>query len=380
MFKKIYNIIFIICFLAILSAPLLFADWSSGEVSADENRYLADFPKVLVDGKFNNSFTTECESWFMDHIGFRQELISINASIKFHVFDQLMTSMDYYLGVNGDLNYATETMMWDYAHLNLRTEEEVAAIGQSYQTISDWLGERGIQFYYVQCYDKHTIYPEQFMDTIVQNGNVSKTDQVVSYLEEHTTVDTISLKNMLLDNKSQYETYSNWGDPTHWTERGAYLGYKYIMSAINANNNNEFLILQEEDYEITVQDAGITLNNTIHKEDLLEHFVIKEPKAYAQERSVMGEWSSNELHNAWKNENASSDKKLLLLCDSYIDGFIDDDFAESFSEVWLIRADYTLYMEDIVDLYDPDIIIYECAERVDRSTRVCELADILNGN
>lgn len=378
MVKKIYSIVFIVLFIAIISLPLIKADWTSGGISEDENRYLAEAPKLTVDGKINDKFTAEVETWFMDHMGYRKQLIDYNAKMQYEVFGKMLSKSNYYLGRYGDVNYATDAMIMDYAHLNLRTEYEVAKIGNSYQKVSDWLSEKGIQFYYVQCWDKHSIYPEQFMASVNQIGDISKTDQVINYLRENTTVKELSLKETLIDNKKDYEVYSNWGDPTHWTHRGAYVGYKYIMQGINKYNDNRYKILEEEDYNILICDMGITLNGFIHEEDMLETFSLKEPMADEVDKSIMGQYADDERHSAWENPEVNNDTKLLLVCDSYINSFIVEDFAESFSQVWLIWGDYIEDMESMIELYDPDIVIYECAERVDRSDSVVELAELLD--
>lgn len=378
MVKKIYSIVFIVLFIAIISLPLIKADWTSGGISEDENRYLAEAPKLTVDGKINDKFTAEVETWFMDHMGYRKQLIDYNAKMQYEVFGKMLSKSNYYLGRYGDVNYATDEMIMDYAHLNLRTEYEVAKIGNSYQKVSDWLSEKGIQFYYVQCWDKHSIYPEQFMASVNQIGDISKTDQVINYLRENTTVKELSLKETLIDNKKDYEVYSNWGDPTHWTHRGAYVGYKYIMQGINKYNDNRYKILEEEDYNILICDMGITLNGFIHEEDMLETFSLKEPMADEVDKSIMGQYADDERHSAWENPEVNNDTKLLLVCDSYINSFIVEDFAESFSQVWLIWGDYIEDMESMIELYDPDIVIYECAERVDRSDSVVELAELLD--
>ena len=380
MVKKIYNILFVVMFMAIISLPLIKTNWTSGGISEDENRYLAEAPKLMVEGKFNDKFTADVETWFMDHMGYRKELIDYNAKMQYEVFDKMLSNSNYYLGRYGDVNYATDAMIMDYAHLNLRDESEVVKIGNSYQKVSDWLGEKGIQFYYVQCWDKHSIYPEQFMASVNQIGDISKTDQVIAYLRENTTVKVLSLKETLLENKNEYEVYSNWGDPTHWTERGAYVGYNYIMQGINKYNDNRYKVLDEDDYNISISDKGIVLNGFIHEEDMLESFSIKEPMASMVDISIMDKYSEDRRHSAWENPNVDNDSKLLLVCDSYIDSFIIEDIAESFSQVWLIWGDYTMDMENIVEMYDPDIVIYECAERVDRSYSVVELADSLSNN
>lgn len=377
MFKKIYNLIFIVAFLAVLAVPLALTDFSSGGISEDENRTLSDFPALTVDGKWNSAFTQEFETWFMDHMGLRQKLITANATLQFRVFDRLLEKSNFHIGRNGDLNYADADMLQDYAHMNLRTEEEVAQIGQSYQAISDWFGAQGIPFYYVQCFDKHSIYPEQFTDKIKQVGDISKTDQVISYLQTQTTVNTISMKQLMLDAKEKYEVYSNWGDPTHWTERGAFLGYQYIMETLNADRDTPFPVLQESDYDITVYQGGVTLNQVIHEDDYLETFALRSPKATQADKSVMGKWAEDQRHSVWKNPDAGNDTKLLLMCDSYINSFIIEDLAESFSEVWLVWGDYTPELPEVAELFQPDLVIYECAERVDRSDEVCELGAAL---
>lgn len=374
MLKKIYNISFIVIFMAIISLPLIKANWTSGGISEDENRYLAEAPKLTVDGKFNEKFTSEVETWFMDHMGYRKQLIDCNAKMQYEVFGKMLSSSNYYIGRYGDINYATDDMIKDYAHINLRTEYYVAQIGDSYQVISDWLEEKGIQFYYVQCWDKHSIYPEQFMTYVNQIGNISKTDQVISYLRNNTTVKEISLKEILVESKKDYEVYSNWGDPTHWTDRGAYIGYKYIMEEINKFNDNKYKILKEEDYHISINDMGITLNGFIHEEDMLEEFTIKNPKAKKVENEVLGPFAEDQRHSVWVNPYVDNDTKLLLVCDSYINSYIVEDFAESYSEVWLIWGNYTEQMDELIEMYSPDIVIYECAERVDRSYSVKEFA------
>lgn len=367
MIKKIYNICFISLFMCIIATPLIFTDWSSGGVSLDENRNLAELPQLIVEGDYNENFTKEYETWFMDHLGLRKWLIDCNASMQFNVFDRLLDKSNYYLGPDGDLNYATDEMIVDYAHLNLRSEEEVRRIGDSYQIVSDYLEGKGIEFYYVQCYDKHSIYPEQFMTSVNQIGDISKTDQVITNLRENTTVNTISLKEVLLDSKAEYEVYSNWGDPTHWSERGARIGYRYIMESINSHNDNKYKVLKDSDYDIDIIDQGITLNGSIHREDMLEAFSIKEPQAQRENTSNLGGYFNDARNGIWVNENAGNDTTLLLLCDSYIGEYLVEDFAESFGKVILIWADYGEHLTHIVATYNPDIVVFECAERVDRS-------------
>ena len=213
------------------------------------------------------------------------------------------------------------------------------------------------------------------MEYVNQDGQVSKTDQVIKELTKDTTVNVISLKDTLIDNKEKYDVFSHHGDPSHWSYRGAFLCYQKIMQEINAHNNNQFKVLQEEDYTISICDQGKYFKGDIHFEDYQEAFVLKEPVAEKVDAVVLQQFSNDVRHSVWENPNAGNNTRVLIVGDSYVDSYLLDSFAESFSQTFLIWGDYTEEMADMVEICQPDIVIYECAERVDRSNLICKLAE-----
>lgn len=110
------------------------------------------------------------------------------------------------------------------------------------------------------------------------------------------------------------------------------------MEKINEDNHNMYNILSEDDYDITVEDKGITLNGFIHEKDMMETFTIRNPKAVKADKSLMGKFGEDERHSIWINKDTGNDTKLLLMCDSYINSFIVEDFAESFQKYGLCGA------------------------------------------
>ena len=373
MFKKINNCVLVVLFLAILTLPLLFTRWESGGTSEAENRNLAKFPELIEDGSFNMAFTQLFEDWFMDHLGFRKALIETNETLMQKVFKRDLTTSEWKTGKTGDSIYAPAFIIEDFAHTNLRTPEKVAAIGNSYQTISDYLEKKGIPFYYVQCVDKHTIYPERFIPHVRQVGDISKTDQVMKYLKNETTVNVIYLKDPMWEAREEYGVFSHWGDAAHWTDRGAYISYRYMMERINRDMDVPLKVLQEDAYKITYR----TKEGPDGQTEQIEVFTIIEPKAQSVDTAVLGKWSGDKRHTVWKNPEAGNDKRLLLMGDSYIESFLIEDFAESFGEVWMVWGDYIQELPEIVEFCDPDMVWLECAERVDRSSGVCALAEKL---
>lgn len=380
MTDKTIKRMFLIIFLIAITLPLLTTNLKDGIVSSAENRTLAEKAKLYnEDGTFNSNFTEDFEEWFNDNVGFRSSMVLNNARMQFYVFGVLANNSDNYLGPNGELNYATSAMITDYQHLNLRTEEQLEQIAQSYQIVSDYLEDKGIQFYYFQCWDKHSIYPEYFPKTVLQNGDISKTDQVIEALENQTTINLISPKQNLIAAKDQYDTYSVWGDPTHWTQRGAFIGYTSLMEKIDENNPGKYKILTEDDYNITILDMGTTLFGGIHKEDYLENFEIIDPQAYLsdEEPYYVSSWATNS-RQIYYNDNAGNEDTLLIFGDSYIDAFLYDDLAESFYRVVIVR-DYLTHMIEVVEYYDPAIVIVENAERADRTSAISTVAQEISG-
>ena len=374
MFKRVNNIAFVFLFLLLFFLPLLFTDWRSGGTSEEENRNLAKFPSLITDNKLNITFTQEFDSWFMDHMGFRDVLITANRSLHEKVFDRSISNSNMKTGRTGDVIYATDEIIRDFAHVNLRTDDDVAHIGQSYQIISDWLAEKNIPFYYVQCVDKHTIYPERFIENVQQFGTVSKTDQVLTYLEEQTSVNAIYFKDVMEEQRLQHNVFSHWGDATHWTPRGAFICYNYMMEHINDSLDYQLKILSESDYDISVY----TMYGPDDAYEEIEDFKIRNPKAKESDVSVMGPWATDYRHRVWINTEADNDKRLLLMGDSYFSDYLLASLAESFREVWMVWGDHTWAFTQIVELCNPDIVIYECAERVDRSEDICILAQNLD--
>ncbi|MBO4390084.1 MAG: hypothetical protein J5825_04430, partial [Lachnospiraceae bacterium] len=337
------------------------------------------------EGGINHNLPAEFESWFNDHIGLRDPMIRANASIRIRLFGEMPPGADYRLGPNGELNYVGQIVIPEYQHTNLLPEEQIQRICDSYTVVNDYLEHRGIRFYYMQNWDKQSIYPEYFPDSVIQYGDVSMTDQVVDALKTRTSVPVISTKEVLIAGKEQYETYSIWGNSTHWTDRGAYLGYRQLMETI-AQDYEEFStqktqktepikILSEDDYIITEKDLGDTLFGGIHVENISEEFVLRDPKAVLENDRLTLYKDLDPRQSYHVNSEAGNDLKLLIIGDSYIEMFLIDDISESFSETIQLWSVTMFDLKKIVDEYEPDIVLYERAEREPGFDDVIRAAD-----
>lgn len=375
MFERISKSIFIILFLILLVIPFLSTNLINEKVSDSENRKLAAQPILINEkGVLNSNFTTDFEIWLNDNIGFRSILVATNAKILYRFFDVFPENTDYYLGPNGELNYATDEIIRDYQHLDLYDEEYLLSYSKAVQKIGDYVNQMGGVLIYYQCWDKQSIYPEYFPTTVIQHGSLSKTDMILQSLRDNTSVNIVSSKDLLIDAKEKYDTYSVWGNATHWTDRGAYLAYVDLVAQISGITGQSYKALGEDDYDIQIEDLGENMYGGIHEVDMLESFTIKNPKSYVTNEKL-GSYTKDNRHFCCTNDQVDNDTRVLIIGNSYFRWYIADDIRESFHEVIYIWTDYLRDLKNIIDTYNADIVIIQNAERVDKTDFIIEAAN-----
>lgn len=378
--KKKIDLIFIVVFIFILIIPLLNFNLKKDVISVAEKRKLYDFPKTKsIFSILAQTYLEDLENWFNDHIGFRDQIISLNSKMDFYLFNKIDTA-DFYVNKNNNLIYATNKMIQNYQGINLLSDNDLDKLVNSFEVVNKYFNSKGIDFIYVPCYDKQSIYPNDFLDYVYKNNNFSKRDQILSRLNNNDSINIVDFKQDLLNNKDKYLLYGNWSDPTHWTERGAYIGYLSIMNKINTKYNVN--ILKENDYDISYQYKNYNLNGNIFNQDYLETFKIKEDRAKKMSNEELNKLKDDNRHLVYHNDKVDNNLRLLIIGDSYLADFIVDDLAQSFKDTFMIWHEYInenilSFIEDI----NPDIIIFEDAERVDIvQGKMTSLADLINKN
>lgn len=374
--KKNSNTIFIGLVFIVLILPILFINLKDNQISLSENRKLNEKPVLNDISKlFNGEFFTEFNSWFKDHIGFRDNIISLKGDIDHKVFNKI--DVNYmYIGASGELIYMEPEMLKSYQHKDLLSKEELSHIIYNYNVVNNYFNSLGASFVYVPCYDKHSILPEQIPSSIYQYGTVSKTDQIVAALLTDTKVNVANFKGDLLNVST--EAYGKWSDPTHWTDYGSHIAYLSTMNKIN--ELHKVKILSNVDYNIHYEKKGYNLNGNIYKYDLYKSYDLSNPKAKKIETSILGDLASDNRHSVYYNEVIDNDLKLLIIGDSYINSYLLDDFAESFKYTYMVLGNYLIddSLIELINSLRPDIVIIENAERVDIQPAINEFVKNIN--
>ncbi len=373
-YRKILDIAWLSVIFVFTILMLLTSNREPNVVAPYESRYLSPFPDITQEGYYWCQFPEDFDGWINDNIGFRTAMIEMDAEIQYLLFRNVNKSGGFDLGPRGEFNWISP----DWAHLNLYSIEDLERSALDYHIIGDWLEEQNIQFYYMQCRNKDSVYPEQYPAGYLQYGDKSKTDQIVENLQKNTDVWVVDTLPAELKVRDEMEVYGTYYDPTHWTPRGANIGYLELMRVINEKNGDKYRILNEEDYNITISDGGAVLFGGIHHPDYIENIEVKEHNAVSV-REELTLFGLENRSNMFRNKSAGNDTRILIIGDSYIANYILDDIAESFYETIMIWGDWAPYLPDLVMEYKPDILVVECAERCDRTGEIFNARLFLTG-
>jgi hypothetical protein len=110
------------------------------------------------------------------------------------------------------------------------TETELESWRRTLEARRDWLAVRGIHFLFVVPPDKHTIYPEFLPPNLRPVRQQSRLDQLMAYLHEHSTVDTLDLRPALFQAKKDGQIYCKLD--THWNGLGAFIAHREIVRSL----------------------------------------------------------------------------------------------------------------------------------------------------
>lgn len=200
------------------------------EIIEGENRQLATFPPFAFDAATLKAFPDGFTRYFEDHFAFRARLVEWQAAFR---LDHLRVSPASAVirGKDGWLFYADDGAMEDYISATPFTAEELEVWRKMLQDTQDWLEAQGITYLFVVAPDKHVIYQEMMPDTIHRLSEEWRTDTLVRYLAEHSTVHVLDLRPALFAAKAQERIFHR--TDTHWNDRGAYAGYAQMMERLD---------------------------------------------------------------------------------------------------------------------------------------------------
>ena len=225
-----WTVVLVAAFVAAILAPgAVMVTRLDREPSTAENRVLATPPVFGWRWAELRALPGAASAYFEDHFGLRGRLVRWQAWLRLRVF-QVSASPDVILGRDGWLFYAGDGGSEDLTSAVPFSRSELEVWGATLQHTQDWLEARGIAYIFVLAPDKHAVYPEYLPASVHRVGVDSRTDALVRYLRDHSTVRVLDLRPALRAAKMGERLYHR--TDTHWNDRGAFVGYTALMQAL----------------------------------------------------------------------------------------------------------------------------------------------------
>lgn len=353
--KKIGMRIMSVVFIAMLFVPsvlwLFLGEMWGGENS--EKRMLASKPELSIQNI--ESYPSLYETYYNDHLPFRNALITLNSRIQKNVYmtssvDKVQYGKDGWFFYMNNIDGETLSI---WRGDNLLSEEQMAKIAENLIQTRDQLRMRGTEFILFIGPNKERIYSEFVPDYMGEMAEPNVTEQLVAYLRENTDIPIIFPAEELLAAKEQFpdiELY--YKTDTHWNDVGAYIGTR--------------LLLQEMGIETPALTEEMISKVSLIQGDLAMMLNLPDEKYMCQAYSVIDE--ARPYLTTYKDEDSiiestsslSSAKTMLARRDSFFTAMIPYCLPYV-SQAWLPHG--SVYTPEMIDQADPDYFVFEVVER-----------------
>ncbi|MCR5809139.1 MAG: hypothetical protein K6G56_06210 [Clostridiales bacterium] len=309
-----------------------------------ENRKLASLPKLVTEDGANTEFASQFDKYVNDNFAFRDHLVAAFNDVDIALLRDF-NGTNAIIGRKNHIFYGPT--LNDYLGVEQLTEEQIASIANFLADYSAALAEKGVRFTFMTAPNKATIYPEYMPGYLKPTDNSRNIDMLNTALAER-NVDFIDAKSILIPAKEQRTIY--YEHDSHWNNFGAILIYNEIAEHFGLEKYDP------ETYTV-VNDRTGDLHNFVYP-----------ASSYKEERIVYPEFHS---YSSKRPVNFDRDKTVDTTSDvnEIRMVFYHDSFGRSLqpfisqSVGALHMNSYFPYKADVIDKYDPDIVLIELVER-----------------
>lgn len=280
--KRFAQVAFLACFLAvILAVPAGTLLFSKNNTSAYyENRALAEWPEITVEGILDGSLAQSLETWYSDHAPGRATLLKIDTFLSMDVLhrpvvNDIVTTQDVLLPF---LDYSEYTPA--------AYEATVSSMSEPFSKLNQHIQETGGSFYFVGFPEQRIYFEDEFPDYLSNHENEAEAADTI--FREALEDEGIAFLDM-------GEVYDDLGHPAdyystvdhHYNYYGAYAAYRSILDTLAADGW-DLPVLTEEDFTFRelpnpyIGSRNRKLYNLWPNEDRAVIAEVKDPVAYTR--------------------------------------------------------------------------------------------------
>lgn len=277
---------------------------------------------------------------FAGNLAMQEEAANANSSITSALADDAYIESDQVLaGKGGWLFYKRAddgTSMQDYQGTSVFSEERLHSIMQALLRQRDTFAARGIRFVVMIVPNKEIIYSEYMPSTVYRTSEITRCDKLYEYLTANSDLEVVYPKKEMLAAKSSYQIYYKYD--THWNFAGVYVGVQCLLRELYGT------------YE-DISGARIVLEHQNMSGDL------------ASLIGMTDKYQDDYYYNFYAQDINPAQKvndRLLVVGDSFSD-LMTGELGYYFADV--DRVGVWTFKMSMLDTYQPDVVLWECAER-----------------
>lgn len=281
----------------------------------------------------------------------------------------IVEKKDILIGDDNWTFYYNDNILKDFQHNNIPTQETLNKWVSSFKEISDYYAKKDVKFMGILLPDKKTVYKEYYPKGIREIRQQSRSDLLREKFKEE-NVNFYFAEDDLIKAKGEHVLYSKTFDSAHWNPYGAFIGYQNFMREIK-KYFPDINIVDENDFNIGEYSSDEKYLGIIKSDEILYEFVSNTPPENITEDLAFFD-DFPELYYEGRPEvmkkrfiNPNSNLPKAVFCgDSMAYDYLFPFLKESFSELTFVHINEFDKAKDLIEKADPDIIIYECVERM----------------
>lgn len=211
----------------IFAPPLITLVRKDALVSEFEKRQLAKLPAVKFDLQSLAKFPRQFEIYFNDHIGGRDQLISLHNTFNFRVLKKSPVSLAT-VGEKKWLFSNADGELLDFMGLMQKDFATLEGYRHVLEDRRDWLAKFGVRYLFLPVPNKMMIYEEYLPLRVRQEKGVTIYGQFVDHMRKYSDfTDFLDLKAILLKGKEKWPVY--FRTDTHWNLDGSLMADRAII-------------------------------------------------------------------------------------------------------------------------------------------------------
>lgn len=317
-----------------------------------ENRNMVERPVMSVSSY--STYAQQYEQYFNDHLPYRNLFVKNMNLIKHYVFNENVGQVIN--GKDGWLFYSGANAIAYYKRDSYFPEEYMQEVVQNLSEIDQRMQEQNIQFCVLLLPNKEEVYEEYMPDYYIRPEIPNRTDVLANYIWQYSDIMLVYPKTELREEKDEYQLY--FKHDTHYNCLGAFIAYEQVIASLG----KERIYLSECEVNQTQMSDRISGKNDLEKMMGFSGVLEEDYEYYLSEYPLLEDWEKEE----YNNQNAVNDERVLLVGDSFRISLLPY-LSKGFENVKVV--DFTTYSQEILEEYQPDIVIWELLERNDEQLK-----------